>query len=94
MRHAFEGVKSWYMKKPLASPPDSFSVHPLLAILPRTGSLNKLESFQSALFARYERVSASRASATTSDSQRKFQNEEAMLRVVLDWIQTSEGESR
>ncbi len=81
------------MKRPIASPPDSFSVHPLLAILPRHGSLNKLENLQSSLFARYETVASARAGAD-AESQRKLQSEEAMLRAVLDWIQASEGEAR
>ena len=82
------------MKKPLASPPDPFSVHPLLAILPRRGSVNKLESFRSSLFARYERVGNEVGQQTTVEGKRRLQNEQAMLRVVLDWIQTSEGETR
>lgn len=80
------------MKKHLASPPDPFSIHPLLAILPRRGSVAKLENFRSSLFARYERVTAERASAPLEEARRRLLSEEAMLRVVLDWIQASEGE--
>lgn len=80
------------MKRPLSSPPDPFSVHPLLAILPRRGSLSKLENFRSSLFARHERVVAERSTAPVEEQRRRLQSEEAMLRVVLDWIKTSEGE--
>ena len=80
------------MKKTLASPPDPFSIHPLLAILPRRGSVAKLGNFRSSLFARCERVTADRSSAAIEEVRRRLQSEEAMLRVVLDWIQASEGE--
>ena len=80
------------MKKTLTGPPDPFTVHPLLAILPRLGSSTKLEGLQSSLFARLERVTAERPVARGADAQRKVQSEQAMLQTVLDWIQQSEGE--
>ena len=80
------------MKRSLASPPDPFSVHPLLAVLPSRGSLVRLEDFRSALFARYEGVQRGlQSAAQNQEIRRRLSAEEAMLRVVLEWLQLADG---
>ena len=80
------------MKRSLASPPDPFSVHPLLAVLPCRGSLARLEDFRSALFARYEGVQRGlHVAAQNPEVRRRLSTEEAMLRAVLEWLQLGDG---
>ena len=84
------------MKKPAYSPPDPFSMLPLLSILPSVGKIQRLESFSSSLFARYESVSGvTKGSAEINrDLAQRIGAEEGMLRLVLDWLQVkpeSEG---
>jgi hypothetical protein len=83
------------MKRSLAAGADPFTIHPLLSILPSRGSLARLDELRSALYARYEVVQRGlQARPTSSESQRKAVAEEAMLRIVLEWLQADEGASR
>lgn len=79
------------MKRSLLAPPDSFTLAPLLALLPCRGDISKLESLTPSLFARYEKVLAFQRECAQNpelaDSSRKFSAEAAMLRTVLDWLQ-------
>ena len=77
------------MKRPILSPPDTFSSSPLLALLPVVGVVGELEKLTSSLFARYERVRALKKSLDEDalrESQRRIVAEEAMLRHILDWL--------
>ena len=83
------------MKKTLFASPDSFSVAPLLALLPVRGSALELEKLTASLFARYEKVRASKkAMGASSDREllRRAAAEEAMLKHVLEWLSVSTGE--
>lgn len=77
------------MKKPLYSPPDPFSMLPLLSILPSVGKIQRLESFTSSLFARYESVSNVTKGSVEINRElaQRIGAEEGMLRLVLDWLQ-------
>lgn len=70
----------------ISGPPDPFSLAPLLALIPQKGKLSRLESLVSSLFARYEKVEALRAEATEADLERRYAQESAMLRQILDWL--------
>lgn len=77
------------MKKSLIAPPESFSIAPLLALLPVRGKIGRLESFTSSLFARHEKVSALRSSLghdVERETVKRLDAEEAMLKQVLDWL--------
>ena len=74
------------MKKPLLGPIESFSLSPLLSLMPSEGGLEKLQSFTASFFARYERVTAQRQEAADPEIQRRLLLEESMLRQVLDWL--------
>ncbi len=77
------------MKRGILTPPDAFSIAPLLSLLPITGSISKLESYSSALFARFDQVSSLREGAKgagETDLELRYGVEEAMLRQVLDWL--------
>ena len=77
------------MKRSIISPPDSFSIAPLLALLPVRGRIGKLESLTSSLFARYEKVSALRSNLGNEverEMVKRLDAEEAMLKQVLDWL--------
>ena len=80
------------MKRSPFSAPDSFSLLPLLALLPVRGSLKRLELLTSSLYARYEKVTATRKELGVSgDSDRSVDKrlfaEEEMLRQTLDWLE-------
>lgn len=83
------------MRKFLCSPPDAFSLSPLLALLPVQGDVGRLEALTTSLFARYEKVTAlQRELAGVSDSpehMRQTAAEAAMLRQVLDWLAVKPG---
>jgi hypothetical protein len=77
------------MKRSLYSPPESFSIAPLLALLPVRGKIGKLESLTSSLFARFEKVAALRAdlgAEVDRETVKRLTAEEAMLKQVLDWL--------
>ncbi|MBX7145125.1 MAG: hypothetical protein K1X79_11790 [Oligoflexia bacterium] len=79
------------MKRSLMSAPESFTLAPLLALLPSRGDVSKIESLTPSLFARYEKVLAFQRECAQNpelaDSSRRFFAESAMLRTVLDWLQ-------
>ena len=84
------------MKKGLYSNPESFSLSPLLALLPVRGVVGELEKLTSSLFARYERVRALKRSLDEESlrgSQKRIVAEEAMLRQVLDWLSVNLDEA-
>jgi hypothetical protein len=72
--------------------PDSFSLAPLLSLLPSVGSVARLEGLVSSLFARYESVEAARADAESQEVRAQLSLESAMLRQILDWLAVQPGE--
>jgi hypothetical protein len=72
--------------------PESFSLSPLLALLPEGGSLYRLETLVSSLYARQESVEVMREDAPDRDSERKYAIEAAMLRQILEWLSEKPGE--
>ncbi len=81
------------MSNSIGSPPDPFSLSPLLALLPAPGDVTRLESLMSSLFARHEKVEALRGEASEKDSERRYAAEAAMLRQILDWLAVKPTES-
>lgn len=80
------------MSGTIGGPPDSFSLSPLLALLPEGGNLYRLESLVSSLYARQETVEALREEAPDRESERKYAVEAAMLRQILEWLAEKPGE--
>lgn len=77
----------------IGGPPESFSLSPLLALLPEGGKLTRLEALVSSLFARHEKVEALKSEAIDKDNQRRYSLEAAMLRQILEWLaEKPEGE--
>jgi hypothetical protein len=73
--------------------PESFSLAPLLSLLPNLGSVARLEDLVSSLFARYESVEALRQTADPSDSRGgQLALESAMLKSILDWLEVQPHE--
>ena len=79
------------MKRPIYSPPDPFSMLPLLSLLPSRGSIARLPDLMSSLFARFEHVAALRKSEEDIEREmaRRLSAEEAMLRQVLEWLRVN-----
>ncbi|NLF25379.1 MAG: hypothetical protein GX589_06940 [Deltaproteobacteria bacterium] len=80
------------IKRPLYSPPEPFSLQPLLSFLPVKGSVVELRKTTSALYARYEKVAALRkglGDASSGESSRRLALEEQMLKQILDWLASS-----
>lgn len=79
-----------YMKRSLFSPPDPFSLSPMVTLLPVQGSIEKLEALTSSLYARYEKVQALQkelhSSQVTPNLMRRHTAEVVMLSQVLDWL--------
>jgi hypothetical protein len=73
--------------------PDSFSLAPLVALLPQRGKLSRLESLVPSLFARYESVEQLRGEAGEREIERSYGAESAMLRLILDWLAVKPGGS-
>jgi hypothetical protein len=67
--------------------PESFSLSPLLSLLPQLGSVARLEGLVSSLFARYESVEALLEGAEPADTRARLAQESAMLRQILDWLE-------
>ena len=85
------------MKRSLISPPEAFSLSPLLTLLPSVGDVNRLDAFSSSLFARCEAVSRQVESLSDSadrEAMNRMRAEESMLRTVLDWLSIKPGEAR
>jgi hypothetical protein len=84
------------MKKSICSPPDPFSLAPLLALLPVKGQVGKLEALTSSLYARFEKVQGLQRELEGAnepiEGTRRAAAEAAMLRQVLDWLAVKPGE--
>lgn len=75
------------MKKSLFSQPDTFSISPLLALLPVMGNLQKLDQLSASLYARYEKVAALKKNVDSNDlAYKNFIAEQEMLKQVLDYL--------
>ena len=82
-------------KRSLYTPPESFSLSPLLSLLPVKGVVGNLEKLTSSFYARYEKVHALKASLkreTPSEAWHKLNAEEGMLKQVLDWLAVNTDE--
>ena len=83
------------MKKGFSGQPESFSISPLLSLLPVQGKVTRLEALTSSLFARYEKVRNQlrdeSETATQKDIER-YTAEETMLRQVLEWLDVTPRE--
>jgi len=75
------------MTAKLSSPPDPFSLSPLLALLPEEGSATRLNGLATSLFARHESVVALRERSDNKEIERRCLVEGLMLRQVLDWLE-------
>ncbi|MEY4669388.1 MAG: hypothetical protein RL518_2087 [Pseudomonadota bacterium] len=73
--------------------PESFSLSPLLALLPDGGNLYRLEALVSSLYARQEAVEELRDDAPDRENERKYAIEAAMLRQILEWLAERPGEA-
>jgi len=73
----------------MTTPPEPFSLSPLLALLPSVGSVARLEGLVSSLFARFEAVEALREGAESEELRARLTQESAMLRQILDWLAVS-----
>jgi hypothetical protein len=76
----------------IGGPPDSFSLSPLLSLLPEGGDLYRLETLVSAFYARQEKVEALRGDAPDRESERRCAVEASMLRQILEWLAEKPGE--
>jgi len=74
--------------------PESFSLSPLLSLLPSLGSIARLEGLVSSLFARYESVETLLGGAEASDARARLEQESAMLKQILDWLEVQPGGGR
>lgn len=67
--------------------PESFSLSPLLSLLPSMGSVARLETLVSSLFARYESVEGLIQGAEGAQQRQRLMKESAMLKQILDWLE-------
>ncbi len=84
------------MAKKIFSPPESFSMAPLAAILPVKSQVAKLEALSSFFYARFERVNAILGDAQDGKNEhgsRALQAERAMLQQILDWLDIKPSEN-
>lgn len=72
--------------------PDSFSLSPLLSLLPSLGSVPRLEMLMSSLFARSETAQSLRENAESSEVRTRYASEAEMLRHILDWLSPQSNE--
>ncbi len=69
--------------------PDNFTASPLLSLVPSLGKVNRLHSYTSSIYARYEKVmelSKELQGSDETEAKRRCQAEENMLREVLEWL--------
>jgi hypothetical protein len=69
--------------------PESASLSPLLSLVPSRGRVARLDGLTPSLYARYEGVAAMYKEIVASGGReegKRFANEEAMLRTVLEWL--------
>lgn len=76
------------MKRQLYSAPDSFSILPLLALLPSKSQAGRLHELTSSLYARFEKVQAliNESSSAGAEAPKRLNAELNMLKLVLDWL--------
>ncbi|MCB0336736.1 MAG: hypothetical protein KDD62_10540 [Bdellovibrionales bacterium] len=73
------------MSKPLYSPPEAFSLSPLLALLEVRGDINELSLLVPSFYARYEKMQLLEASVEAGDEMHaRILAEKVMLRQVLE----------
>ena len=75
--------------------PDEFSSAPILCLLPSVGDSNKLASFSSSMFARFEKLNQVVKELSHDRSSvvlERFIDERDMLKEVLDWLKGSSAE--
>jgi hypothetical protein len=75
----------------IGGPPEPFALSPLLALLPDVGDVGRLESLTPSLYARQEKVEASRAESNDKELERRYAAEGAMLRQILEWLTDKSG---
>lgn len=78
----------------MALNPETFSLSPLLSVLPNLGNVSRIEGLVSSLFARFEAVEALREHTELPEVRAKLTNESAMLRQILDWLAVQPEDSR
>lgn len=81
------------MPKPIYSPPEDFSISPLLYLLPTKSKVAKLPALNASLYARYEKVTAQLADDSIDQTTKEYKglvSEEAMLKQVHEWLDQSE----
>jgi hypothetical protein len=71
--------------------PESFSLSPLLSLLPSMGSIARLDTLVSSLFARYESVEGLIQGADDASYRQRLMKESAMLKQILDWLEVQPG---
>jgi hypothetical protein len=76
----------------MSSAPDTFSLSPLMSILPTVGNVSRLESLVSSLFARFESIDAVRDNVDGAEARARLAHEAAMLRQILDWLSVNPDE--
>lgn len=84
------------MAESLYSPPDPFTLAPLLALLPVRGRIGALDALTNSLYARYEKVKQLQEEAVKAEDRenyRRLSSEQAMLKQVLEWLQIHPEES-
>jgi len=80
------------MKRLLYSPPESFSLSPLLSLLPVKGVVGELEKLTSSLYARYEKVTALKTNLGANEANEASETigrvvaEQVMLKQILEWL--------
>lgn len=85
------------MRRSPISPPDTFSLSPLLSLLPVKGKIGSLPALTNSLYARYEKVQALLHEFEGDEDSvfiKRLNAEAQMLKQVLDWLTLSpEGTS-
>lgn len=76
----------------MSSAPDTFSLSPLMSILPTVGNVSRLESLVSSLFARFESIDVVRDNVDGAEARARLAHEAAMLRQILDWLSVNPDE--
>lgn len=82
-------------RRSLYSAPESFSLSPLLSLLPVKGVVGNLEKLTASFYARYEKVHALKKSLggeRQGEAWQRLTAEEGMLKQVLDWLAVSTNE--
>ena len=82
-------------KRSLYSPPEGFSLSPLLSLLPVKGVVGSLEKLTASFYARYEKVHALKKALgkeRQGEAWQKLNAEEGMLKQVLDWLAVNTDE--